>query len=871
MEQQNQQNQKQKQQKQLGQLTVRQGWGMFLWLAAWIGFALWRVAPPSPVPESALPTAFSAARALKHLPEIARAPHPVGSAENARVREYLLAQFKALGITAKVEEGLAMESGAVPRMARVKNILAQLPGTAGGNGPALLLAAHYDSVPTGPGASDDGISVVALLETARALKAGPPLKNDIYFLLTDGEEMGLLGARAFVDSSPTAKRISIALNFEARGIGGPVFMFETSDGNRQGAGAGNAGMIAEFARAAPNPVASSLMYALYKRLPNDTDLTVFRKGGIAGLNFACVDGWTHYHTQLDDVQSASPAAVQHHGSYALALAQQFGNADLTRLKESGGGDAIYFDLLGYTLIRYPQAWALWLTIGVAVLYFGLLIFGLAKKHLTSGGFVTGLIIFPACLAGVGFGASYLWTWLAARNPYYFSHLPWGDPYDRVWFEAGFNLLALAVFLIIYGLLLTRIQARDLGMAALFWWLVLLIAATIFLPGATYAFVWPILGALFSCLMLFGVLEHLAPGRFLILFLAAPGTLVLWMVLLRGFWFLMSVNRPYLGPGLVVLLGGILLPQLSVATAPRRWIAPLLCLLAGAGLIVVGTSTERLDTRHRGGNSLVYAKEAEGGPSVWATSDRVLDSWVSGFLKNNQRVVEGQTLFPGNTSKFVVGDAPALGLLPPNITVEANETNAGVRKVRLRITMPQAGTILAFASEPGRGTGLKKVTVDGLSVPIVSGGFQVQYLTVPSAGAVVELQYDPSAAPVLLADALTPSLPAVEGTAPKRPDHLMPSPVRDRYTTDVAISRRIFMLPEGSGSTGGGNTPPPTTAPTTTTPPVVAPAATPSPTPAQTPQPTPRWAIPTPTPRVSGTPFPAPTPVPNAPPDGLGGA
>ena len=50
--------------------------------------------------------------------------------------------------------------------------------------------AHYDSVPFGPGAADDGAGVVTLLETARALKAGPPLKNDVIFLFTDGEEAG---------------------------------------------------------------------------------------------------------------------------------------------------------------------------------------------------------------------------------------------------------------------------------------------------------------------------------------------------------------------------------------------------------------------------------------------------------------------------------------------------------------------------------------------------------------------------------------------------------------------------------------------------------------------------------------------------------
>ena len=70
-----------------------------------------------------------------------------------------------------------------------------------------------------------------MLETLRALKSSPPLKNDTVFLFTDGEEVGLLGATAFVKEHPWAKDIGVALNFEARGSSGPSFMFETSDGN----------------------------------------------------------------------------------------------------------------------------------------------------------------------------------------------------------------------------------------------------------------------------------------------------------------------------------------------------------------------------------------------------------------------------------------------------------------------------------------------------------------------------------------------------------------------------------------------------------------------------------------------------------------
>ena len=94
--------------------------------------------------------------------------------------------------------------------------MARLPGTRSG-GRAFLLVAHYDSVPTGPGATDNGAGVATVLETVRALKAGPALRNDVIVLLADGEERGLLGARAFVDGYPWAQEVGAVLNLDTRG------------------------------------------------------------------------------------------------------------------------------------------------------------------------------------------------------------------------------------------------------------------------------------------------------------------------------------------------------------------------------------------------------------------------------------------------------------------------------------------------------------------------------------------------------------------------------------------------------------------------------------------------------------------------------
>src|SRR6266849_6361259 len=198
-----------------------------LWLISllWLGVA--SVEPPPVVPEIAPATEFSAARAMRHLRVIAAKPHPVGSLENQKVREYLVEQLSRLGLDTQVQEATGFAAGG-SIAATVRNIVARKKGAT--PRPALALVAHYDSVPAGPGAGDDGAGVAALLETARALHADPaPMHNDLLFLFTDGEEAGLLGAQAFIAENPSAKEVGLVLNFEGRGDSGPSLMFETSE------------------------------------------------------------------------------------------------------------------------------------------------------------------------------------------------------------------------------------------------------------------------------------------------------------------------------------------------------------------------------------------------------------------------------------------------------------------------------------------------------------------------------------------------------------------------------------------------------------------------------------------------------------------
>jgi hypothetical protein len=316
------------------------------------------VNPPAPLPPDAPAGEFSAERAFVHVRSIARVAHPLGSAENAAVRRYLSERLSALGLAVEVQPFAWRQTEP-----NGFNLMARIPGARPADEPVrgVALVCHYDSVPEGPGAGDDGSAVATLLETARALKAGPTLRNDIILLFTDGEEApnALPGSEAFAGRCPWMKDIGCVFNFDSRGVSGPVLMYETS--------AGNGRLIREFARATPRPVANSLMGEVYRRMPNDTDFTTLKQAGLPGLNFGFIGEPQHYHKSTDVPERLSLRTLQHEGSCTLSLARHFGNLDLAGLH---GTDAVYFDFLGRVLIRYPDAWAIPLALLAAVLFIG---------------------------------------------------------------------------------------------------------------------------------------------------------------------------------------------------------------------------------------------------------------------------------------------------------------------------------------------------------------------------------------------------------------------------------------------------------------------------------------------------------------------
>jgi hypothetical protein len=510
--------------------------------------AVRRLDPPAAVPAATSPTEFSSGRAMQQLRLIAQKPHPVGSPEHAVVQDYILQELARLGFRPELQTTPI-----------VHNIVSRLAGTAQ-SGQAILLVAHYDTATKSPGASDDGSGVVVLLETLRALKTSPPLGNDVIALFSDGEEIGELGAKAFVYGHPWAKDVGLVFNFEARGSGGPALMFETSNGNGW--------LMRHFAAAAPYPVAYSLTYELYKLMPNDTDLTVLKEAGLPGLNFAFIKhGAKHYHSPLDNLANIDERSVQHQGTYALGLTRHFGNLSLSHPAEP---DAVYFNLYNSRLIVYSGKWVVPLALLAAALCAAVGVIGWRARRLHPAEVAKGLAAVPLgvlvvvlVVAAVG--------WLLRALPASHDAATDGGGSDVVILVLA--SLAIAVAVVFYSWCGRKVGGVNLLCGGLLWWLLPLLLTSLFWPGGSYLFAWPLLPVLFGLALGFLISDSKVggAGRFLLLALGALTGVSLFApvvyLILLAFSF-NSSGTAFILAAPVSLILVLLVPYFAPTNAPR---------------------------------------------------------------------------------------------------------------------------------------------------------------------------------------------------------------------------------------------------------------------------------------------------------------
>lgn len=475
-----------------------------IWLLGLLALGIWFLSVygsgrPAVLPADAPATAFSAVRTDATLarllgPEL---PRPSGSPEAAVFRARLQAELAQLGVDSQVitQESCRSRRNGERVCLTVSNIRAVLVA---GEGPEVLLMAHTDSVPRGPGAGDDASGVATIVETMRALQArGLSGRRPIAALFTDGEERGMFGAYAYAADAANRARTGVVVNVEARGNQGPSYLFQTH--------AGDAPLIELYARAAQHPATSSLYAEIYKILPNNTDLTPFLEAGIAGANFAFIGNARQYHTAQDRRENISPVTLQHHGENVLALTDALSRTDPATLK---GGGAIYLDILGRWLPRLPVSWALPLSLAAfaAIALAGWLTpreRRLPQRPVMAA--FTPLLLLLFCVA-IGFGLHTLAGFIGGSANPSLEH--------PVWLR-----LALA-FGVWAAALLTAQWAGPV--ACWLWFAGLAVVSAIFLPGLTPYFLFPALVA--APLLLLTIRGGRGPA----LFVSALAPLVIWL-------------------------------------------------------------------------------------------------------------------------------------------------------------------------------------------------------------------------------------------------------------------------------------------------------------------------------------------------------
>jgi hypothetical protein len=615
---------------------------------------------------------FSTERALNQVEIIAQKPHYVGSTNHELVANYLKLELNRIGLETSTQEGFTLNDKGL--LVKSKNILARIKGT--NNTKALLLLSHYDSAPHSfsKGASDDASGVATILEGIRAfLYAKQPHKNDIIILFSDAEELGLNGAALFVNKHPWAKDVGLVINFEARGSSGPSYMLmETNKGNEA--------LVKEFANAkATYPVSNSLMYSIYKMLPNDTDLTVFREqGSIQGFNFAFIDGHYNYHTQQDDVQHLNKTTLAHQGSYLMPLLKYFSNTDLNATNSTE--DDVYFSA-PYTFISYPFSWVIPMTVIALGLLILFIFIGKAKRVITFREIFRGFVPLLGSLIVSGLVTFLGWKIILQIYPQY-SDLLNGFTYNGHAYIGAFVTLSIAISFAFYHHFSEAKTTMNHFVAPLLLWIIINAFLANSLTGAGFLIIPVYFGVL-----LFGIFvltQHYSLGLNLLFTIPA-------FVIVAPFIVMFPI-----GLGLKILFGSAILTVLLFGLALpifgaffRKGIWTMFFFAVSIGFFIYAGIHSEYEPGKAKSNSLLYIYNANTNSAVWTTYDVNLDDWTKTYLGEKSQKAVGLNSLP-IASKYNSGFtysaiAPVVDVPRPTIAFLKDSVVGNNRYLKIKIT------------------------------------------------------------------------------------------------------------------------------------------------------------------------------------------
>ncbi len=561
---------------------------------------------------------LSITNALYHLKNISEKPHHVGTDAHKKVQNYLFEELREMGLNPEIQTKTVFNKK-WSAGSTIENIVVKIKGSS--NGKSLLVASHYDSNPhSSIGAADAGSGIVTILEGIRAFLAkNKTPKNDIIILFSDAEELGLLGAEAFVHSHPYAKNIGLVLNFEARGSGGPSYMLMETNGK-------NSKLLKEFLKANPNyPAANSLMYSVYKMLPNDTDLTVFREGAnINGFNFAFIGDHFDYHTAQDNYRRLDRSSLAHQKDYFVSNLNYFSEIDLSKLDSDADHVFVNFPFLG--LLTFPFSWILPLIIIALLILITVVIIGIKKNKISGSGIIKGSIPFLLSIilcAGINL---FLWKLLLLIHPSY-NDILHGFTYNGYYYIAAFSFLNIWIVFKLYNRFL-KVNSTDLLVFPIFFWGVINILIYLYLQGAAF-FLIPVFSALIG--LSFIVFGNKNPKNLVITILSIP-TLYIFAPLIKMFPVGLGLKNLLISGLFITLVLGLLVPVFHQQKRKNVWVK-----LVGAGTLIfflLATINSGFSIDRKKPNSLVYTQNVDTKTAYWGTYNKTLDNYTKQIFDDN---------------------------------------------------------------------------------------------------------------------------------------------------------------------------------------------------------------------------------------------
>ncbi|NNF35349.1 MAG: M28 family peptidase [Saprospiraceae bacterium] len=611
---------------------------------------------------------FSATRAMEHLETIADEIHPIGSPDNELKRDYIMKEFEQLGYEVNLFAGVSSDDwGGHFRLAKSENIIAFKKGSQSGK--QVVVMGHYDSVFDSPGAADDGHAVAAMLDIADQVK-DQPFMNDILFLITDGEEMGLFGAQAYADGF-NMDSIGVLLNFEARGNSGPSYAFEWSENNYW--------LVDAFKHAVTKPIANSLSYEIYNRMPNGSDFTMFKEKDVAGINHAFIDGFSYYHSPADTPENINQESFQHTGDYMYNLVQYFGDYEFDEIDKTG--NATFFNMYPL-LIAYPSSWDIILLLITTIL----VVLNLLKRFKTIEKplpkLLRGLAILISFMILL-IGSEYLLlTIIEAIYPHYFKFYS-GQFYNHKWYLVA--MLGIGVFLypIIPGWF--KIRKMDHMMLSVY---IIFLAATIgfymTIPTATYLMMIPLLMLAITDGVYLNVSSHwISKNKGFLFLITAIIALGLWTPAVHSIFLAFSLE------GLIApaILLGIFIPFIACCSVDlweskwTSWIGICITIIALIGGHVTSTPDEKRPVQ----SHLNYYANLIDSTAYWFTNDEVNEG-NAGELNEADTI----SLFIPYKTKAIGSKAELISNAPPvRVLQDSLASNSKLKSFKLPMTATMA--------------------------------------------------------------------------------------------------------------------------------------------------------------------------------------